>query len=94
MLPIKQGEEYRSLWEEFDAEETKDAKFASACDRFQSAMLIYKSDGYTWRNGNWNTADVVKRQYLVKDAIPEVWEFIENALDDLVKRGILEEGRI
>jgi putative hydrolase of HD superfamily len=94
MLPIEQGAEYRSLWEEFDAEETKDAKFAAACDRFQSAMLIYKSDGYTWLKGNWNTADVIKRQYPVKVAMPEVWEFIENAVDDLVKRGILEEGRI
>ncbi|MDR0903238.1 MAG: HD domain-containing protein [Ruminococcus sp.] len=94
MLPPEQGAEYRSLWEEFDAEETKDAGFAAACDRFQSAMLIYKSDGYTWRKGNWTTAEVIKRQYPVKTAMPEVWEFIENALDDLVKRGILEEGRI
>jgi putative hydrolase of HD superfamily len=94
MLPTEQGAEYRSLWEEFDAEETKDAKFAAACDRFQSAMLIYKSDGYTWRKGNWKTSDVIRRQYPVKTAMPEVWEFIENAVDDLVKRGLLEEDRI
>jgi putative hydrolase of HD superfamily len=93
MLPTEQGTEYRSLWEEFDTEDTKDAKFAAACDRFQSAMLIYKCDGHTWRKGNWTTAEVVKRQYPVKTALPEVWELIENAVDDLVQRGILEEGR-
>lgn len=30
MLPPEQGGEYRKLWEEFDAEETPDARYATA----------------------------------------------------------------
>jgi len=49
LLPKEQANEYRGLWEEFDAMETPDSIYASAIDRFQSFYLIHKSGtGSAW----------------------------------------------
>jgi putative hydrolase of HD superfamily len=39
LLPDDQTREFRALWEEFEAKETAEARFASAVDRFQPVLL-------------------------------------------------------
>jgi len=50
-LPDDQGAELRSLWEEFDAEESADARFAACMDRIQPFLHNTLTDGATWRGG-------------------------------------------
>jgi putative hydrolase of HD superfamily len=38
LLPPDQGSAFRALWEEFEAKETAEAKFATAVDRFQPML--------------------------------------------------------
>lgn len=38
-MPADQEEEFRALWEEFEAYETPEAKFAHVCDNMQPFML-------------------------------------------------------
>lgn len=49
MLPKDQGEKFRALWEEFDAYETPEAKFAHVCDNVQPLMLNHATGGKSWR---------------------------------------------
>lgn len=39
LLPQQQGNEFLSLWQEFESAETEDAKFAKALDRFQPLLV-------------------------------------------------------
>ncbi len=43
LLPSELATEYRQLWEEFDAMETPDSKYAAAIDRLQPFISNYKT---------------------------------------------------
>ncbi len=48
LLPPDQGREFRALWDEFEAAETSDARFAKAVDRFQTPIANLANGGGTW----------------------------------------------
>lgn len=49
-LPAELGARLRGLWEEFEAGETVEARFAMACDRMQGFMQNVLSGGQAWRD--------------------------------------------
>ena len=48
LLPKDQGIYFRELWEEFEAYETADAKYAHLLDNFQPVLLNDASGGKSW----------------------------------------------
>lgn len=48
MLPPDQGEKLRALWDEFEAGETPEARFAHTMDNIQPTMLNDASKGKAW----------------------------------------------
>ncbi|QIE41862.1 HD domain-containing protein [Rhodobacteraceae bacterium SC52] len=48
MLPDDQRDDLRALWEEFEAADTADARFAKALDRCQPPLLNMASGGGSW----------------------------------------------
>ena len=52
LLPDDQAAEFRALWDEFEARQTPDAKFAHAIDRCQAMLLNCLSKGVTWSRHN------------------------------------------
>ncbi len=48
-LPPGQAKEFYSLWLEFEARLTPEAKFASAIDRLEPVMLNYLNNGGAWK---------------------------------------------
>ena len=87
LLPSKQADEYRALWEEFDAMETPDAIYASAIDRLQSFNNIYKSGGRAWAKYNAPAQRVKGRMLPVEKALPALWPFVEDAIADSIEKG-------
>lgn len=49
LLPGGQGQALRALWEEFEAGETDDAKFANAVDRTQPFWGNFYIQGRVWK---------------------------------------------
>ncbi|MBQ4214443.1 MAG: HD domain-containing protein, partial [Ruminococcus sp.] len=49
MLPDDQRDRLRGLWEEFEAAQTPEAKFARTMDNIQPAMLNCATDGRAWK---------------------------------------------
>ena len=89
-LPQEQGQMICDLWKEFDAMETPDAKYAACLDRIQPFLHNTLTDGHTWANGKTNRAAVEKRMAIVKDFMPEVYEWISINLDRAVEKGWLK----
>jgi putative hydrolase of HD superfamily len=52
LLPADQGAGLRSLWAEFEAGESPDARFAKALDRCQPPLLNLASGGGSWADYN------------------------------------------
>lgn len=49
LLPEDQGAELKALWEEFEAGESPEARFANVLDRVQPVMLTDAADGKSWK---------------------------------------------
>ena len=88
-LPEEQGKRIRSLWEEFDAMETADAKYAACLDRLQPFLHNTLTDGHTWVEGGTNRAAVEKRMAVVREFMPEVYQWIDANLDRAAGKGWL-----
>lgn len=92
MLPDGQGEEFRALWEEFDAMETPDARYASAVDRLQPLIHNFLTDGHTWKGGAVHSAQVLERMAIIKQVSPELWQVVEGIVKASLDMGILTES--
>lgn len=90
LLPMEQGEKLRGLWEEFEARETKEAKFARAMDNFQPLLLNAATDGKAWVEHGVHVSQVLKRNERSREGSEEVWKY---ALDQFI-RPFVEKGRL
>ena len=91
ILPDGQGDELRQLWEEFDAHETNDAKYALGMDRIQPILHNYITEGVTWHEGHVTSDKVLKRNEGLKDIAPELWNVVEWIVNTSVERGYLDK---
>lgn len=90
LLPGEQAKHFRDLWNEYEDQQTIEARFARSIDRLQPFLLNYFTNGYTWRKYNI-TVDRVKNHILrdMKPGSEALWRFVDNILDDAVAKGML-----
>ena len=88
-LPNDQAKTIRGLWEEFDAMNTPDAKFASCMDRLQPFIHNALTDGHTWPGVRRSAVE--KRLEIVRSFMPEVYAWVAASMDLAVSRGWLEK---
>lgn len=87
LLPPEQGFELRSLWEEFEAEITPEARFATALDRLQPLLHNLQTGGGTWRIHGVAREQVLARMQPIRVAMPDLWPFVELSLARAVEQG-------
>lgn len=87
ILPQDQAMEIRSLWDEFEAGETAEARFANAIDRIQPVLLNDKSKGKSWREHNVEHSQVIKRNEGSKEGSEIMWNYVKEIIDKNVKNG-------
>ena len=91
LLPADQATELRAVWEEFEARETPEAKFAAAIDRMQSIVLNVASGGKTWREVGVSADRVRTVNAHIAQGSPAVWEFVQGLVDQAVAKGYFPE---
>ena len=89
LLPPDQEEELRALWEEFEARETPEAKFAACLDRLQPLLNNYHTNGGTWRIHDVSNTQVRKRMEPVGESSPTLAAYMEALVEDAIAQGIL-----
>lgn len=87
MLPEDQEQYYRGLWEEFEAYETKEAKFAHTLDNAQPVMLNDKTGGKAWREHEVHSGQVYKRNRKTGEGSRKIWEFIDHLFQKNIEKG-------
>jgi len=88
MLPEDQKVKFRALWDEFEAAETKEAKFARTMDNIQPMMLNNATDGMRWQDNGVRLSQVLKRNERTPKGSKELWEYAyENILKPNVEKG-------
>ncbi|NMA67235.1 MAG: HD domain-containing protein [Clostridiaceae bacterium] len=90
ILPEDQSKELRALWEEFDAMQTPEAKFAASLDRVQPVLLNYLNKGGTWQEHGITKEQVINRNKHIKNGAPELWDFISKLIEESIEKGYLK----
>ena len=90
ILDSVQGAEIRALWDEFEAMETAESRYANAIDRIQPLILNYLTDGHTWKMGDVTSEKIYKRMDIIRTATPELWHIVEGIINTSIKAGILK----
>lgn len=91
MLPEDQGKKLRELWEEFEAYETPEARFAHVMDNFQPMLLNDSNSGNDWARNKIARSQVEKRNEKTGSGSEEIWEFMKTIIDAHVKKGSLQD---
>jgi putative hydrolases of HD superfamily len=89
LLPPDQGQALRSLWEEFEAHTTPEARFAAAIDRFQPILHNYYTDGAAWREHGITADRVLAGNRHMAQGAPALWAAVQDFIRDAVARGFL-----
>lgn len=92
LLPADQAREIRASWEEFEARETPEAKFAAAVDRLQPVLLNILTGGEKWREHGVTRAMVVARNQHAAHGAADLWAHTLTLLDGAVAKGLLPAG--
>lgn len=92
LLPADQSTEYRALWEEFEAEETMEARFAAALDRMQPLMCNYFTGGGAWKEHGVTAPQVFARNSKIERGSAELWTHVREMLNDALAKGYMLPG--
>ena len=89
LLPDGQARELRALWDEFEARQTPDSRFAAALDRLQPQLCNYHTQGRTWREHGVTADRVLERNCHMGEGAPALWEYAQQLIQDAVAKGCL-----
>jgi len=92
LLPEDQGGELRNLWEEFEAQRTGEARFATALDRLQPFLHNQHTKGGTWQIHGITREQVQRRMQPIEEGAPVLWSFVEKVIEDCVEAGYLRSN--
>ncbi|MES2520690.1 MAG: HD domain-containing protein [Bacteroidota bacterium] len=89
ILPTEQADEFISIWEEFEAGQTNEAKFAKSMDRFEPLLQNASNQGGTWTEFNVSYERVFDTAKSIKKGSETIWNYTESLLNESVEQGIL-----
>lgn len=90
MLPNDQAKQIRALWDEFEAMESPEAKFARVMDCIQPMMLNDATDGKMWMQNQVRLSQVLKRNEKVTLGSQILWQY---AYSEFIEPNVLS-GKI
>ena len=89
LLPPDQAGEFRALWDEFEAQETVESRFANALDRLQPLLQNAGCGGGTWRTHNLTREAVLDRMAPVMVGLPNLWPTVLEVVEAFCAAGVL-----
>ena len=89
LLPADQARDFRALWDEFEAQQTPEARFALAVDRFQPVLLNCRTEGGGWKRHGVTQDRVVARNSKIAEGSAALWTFVEKMIQETAEKGFL-----
>lgn len=91
LLPEEQGVYLKELWEEFEAYETPEAKFAHSLDNYQPLLLNDVTNGRSWREHEVCRSQVMKRNSRTGEGSQRIMEEVTAIVNHHVEKGNLKD---
>lgn len=89
LLPKDQAVELRALWDEFEAQESPEAKFANTLDKCQPLLLNDASDGRSWKEHDVHHSQVLKRNQRTPEGSEALWAYARKLIEKNMENGNL-----
>jgi putative hydrolases of HD superfamily len=89
LLPDDQRNHFRLLWDEFEAHETPEARFANAVDRLQPLIQNAHACGGSWRGQTLKRAQILHRMAPIETSLPDVWPHVLDVVESFCSAGVL-----
>ena len=91
MLPSDQANELMALFEEFEAYDTAESKFAHSMDNLQPLMLNNSNGGEDWRQHGVCATQVHGRQDKTALGSKELFKVVDSIIEANVKAGNIKD---
>ena len=91
LLPDDQAKELRALFDEFEAMQSPEARFAKAMDNFQPLLLNDVNNGGDWCTHHVSRSQIMKRQSKTRFGSEVIADYTEEMIDRNVKKGNIRD---
>ena len=91
MLPQDQAEELTEIFEEFEAYETPESKFAHAMDNLQPVILNNSNGGGDWKEHGVTAEQIYGRQRKTALGSEELFEVVDRIIRENIDKGSIKE---
>ena len=91
LLPEPQATEFRTIWDEFEAEESDTAQFASALDRMIPLIHNLNTEGRAWQENSVSYTQIFAKNKKIEHASPALWEYVHSRILQAVSNGWITE---
>ena len=91
LLPADQKAELSALFDEFEAYETPEAKFAHAMDNLQPLILNHSNDGGDWREHGVTRSQILGRHRKTRWGSQEIGAYSEALIEENVNKGNIRD---
>lgn len=92
LLPSDQQKLFRESFEEFEAGDTPEARFAHVMDNFQPLLLNDANGGKDWEKHGVHRSQIEKRNARTQEGSKEIWEYMKALLDRNEEAGHIQKG--
>jgi putative hydrolase of HD superfamily len=89
LLPEDQASGLRELWDEFEARETPEARFAKALDRLAPILANHLTEGGTWALYKVTARQVLSKVEVITEGSPTLGAYAVGLVEASVARGHL-----
>lgn len=87
ILPADQAKELIALFDEFEANETAEARFAHTVDNMQPLILNDANDGESWREHGVTAEQIYARQVKTRQGSERVFEVADRIIQENIRKG-------
>ncbi len=89
LLPADQASSFRSIWDEFEAGKSPEARFAKAIDRLHPMLLNYLAGGKTWTKHGVVASQVRTINQKIGEGSDTLWAYTQDLIQKAIAEGIL-----
>ncbi len=89
LLPEDQRDYMRGLWDEFEAMETPEAKFANTLDKIQPVLLTDQAKGKSWLEHGVRREQILDRNARTHEGSETLWSYIREIIERNVEDGFI-----
>lgn len=91
LLPEDQKNEYIELWNEYEKNETPEAKYATVLDRLEPILQNHINEGGSWEEYNVTADQIFNSCNVIKEGSEELWNYVVDIINENIEKGIIKK---